>query len=50
MRKYGRIQGETKKKEVMSVGTFGRYKAGVEERTENRRRLALRNKVGSENT
>ena len=34
---------------LMSVGKFGRYKAQVEERMERRERLALRNKVESEN-
>ena len=32
----------------MSDGKFGRYKANVEEVTEGRERLALRNNVGSE--
>ena len=34
--------------EVMSAGTFGRYKAEVEGMIEIRERLALRNKVESE--
>ena len=41
MRKYGRIQEETKKTYMMSAEKFGRYKTQVEGTTKRRETLAL---------